>query len=83
MNLLKEISRFGEVIKDASEKMEPFIITRYAVSVAQLFNRFYHENKINVEDEQLKMARLRVVVITKYVIKEALSLLGIDCPEQM
>lgn len=83
MNLLKEISRFGEVIKDASEKMEPFIITRYAVSIAQLFNRFYHENKINVEDEQLKMARLKVVEITRYVIKEALSLLGIGCPEQM
>ena len=83
MNLLKEISRFGEVIKDAAEKMEPFIITRYAVSVAQLFNRFYHENKINVEDENLKKARLKVVDITKYVIKEALSLLGIGCPERM
>ena len=83
MNLLKEISRFGEVVKDAADKMEPFIITRYAVSIAQLFNRFYHENKINVEDEALKKARLKVVDITKYVIKEALSLLGIDCPERM
>ena len=83
MNLLKEISRFGEVIKDAADKMEPFIITRYAVSIAQLFNRFYHENKINVEDEELKKARLKVVDITKYVIKEALALLGIDCPERM
>ena len=59
------------------------MITRYAVLIAQLFNRFYHENKINVDDLNLKMARLKVVVITKYVIKEALSLLGIDCPEQM
>ena len=83
MNLLKEISRFGDVVKDAADKMEPFIITRYAVSIAQLFNRFYHENKINVEDEALKKARLKVVDITKYVIKEALSLLGIDCPERM
>lgn len=83
MNLLKEISRFGDVVKEASEKLEPYIITRYAVSVAQNFNRFYHENKINVEDEQLKMARLKVVSITKYVLKESLSLLGIGCPEQM
>ena len=83
MNLLKEISRFGDVVKDAAEKMEPFIITRYAVSIAQLFNRFYHENKINVEDENLKKARLKVVDITKYVIKESLALLGIECPERM
>ena len=83
MNLLKEISRYGEVIKEASEKMEPFMITRYAVSMAQLFNQFYHENKVNVEDEQLKMARLKVVEITKYILKDSLSLLGISCPEHM
>ena len=41
------------------------------------------ENKINVEDVELKKARLKVVAITKYVIKEALSLLGIECPERM
>lgn len=83
MNLLKEISRYGEVIKEASEKMEPFMITRYAVGMAQLFNQFYHENKVNVEDEQLKMARLKVVEITKYILKDSLSLLGISCPEHM
>lgn len=83
MNLLKEISRYGEVIKEASEKMEPFMITRYAVNMAQLFNQFYHENKVNVEDEQLKMARLKVVEITKYILKDSLSLLGISCPEHM
>ncbi len=83
MNLLKEISRFSEVVMDAADKLEPFIITRYAVSVAQNFNRFYHENRINVEDENLKMARLKVVEISKNVIKSALDLLGIKCPEQM
>lgn len=83
MNLLKEISRYPEVVKDASEKMEPFIISRFAMSVAQAFNKFYHECQINVEDETIKMARLKIVVLTKTILKDALSLLGIDCPEQM
>jgi arginyl-tRNA synthetase len=83
MNLLKDISRFKEVIVDAADKLEPFVITRYAVSVAQSFNRFYHENRINVEDENLKMARIKVVEITKRVIKDALELIGIGVVEEM
>ena len=83
INILKEISRYPDVIKEASVKMEPFVIARYAVSIAQAFNHFYHENQINVEDQTTKMARLKVVEIAKSIIKDALSLLGIGCPEQM
>ncbi len=83
MNLLKDITRFPEVIKDAAEKYEPFMISRFAVSVAQHFNKFYHDCQINVEDENVKMARLKVVSVTMRVIKDALALLGIECPDQM
>lgn len=83
MNLLKEINRYPEAVKDAAEKLEPFVIARFAMAVAQAFNKFYHDCQINVEDASLKKARLKMVVLTKYVLKDSLSLLGIDCPEQM
>lgn len=83
MNLLKDITRFPSVVKDAADKFEPFMISRFAVSVAQHFNKFYHDCQINVEDEKVKMARLKVVMLTKKVIKDALELLAIECPEQM
>lgn len=83
MNLIKEINRFPQVIKDAADKLEPFVIARYAVAVAQAFNKFYHDCQINVEDMEVKNARLKVVIITKQVLKDALALLGIGCPEQM
>lgn len=83
MNLIKEINRFPQVIKDAADKLEPFVIARYAVAVAQAFNKFYHDCQINVDDVEIKNARLKVVGITKRVLKDALDLLGIGCPEQM
>lgn len=83
MALLKEISRYSQVVSDAAEKMEPFIISRYAVSLAQTFNKFYHDCQINVEDNTIKYTRANIVIITKWILKDALSLLGIDCPEQM
>ena len=83
MSLLKDLLRYPQVIKDASVKYEPFMIARYAVSVAQHFNKFYHDCQINVDEENIKFARLKVVQVTMSIIKSALSLLGIECPEQM
>ena len=83
MNLLKDMSRFPQIVKDASEKFEPFLISRFVVSVAQHFNKFYHDCQINVEDDNVRNARLKVVKLTMTVIRDALDLLGMECPEQM
>lgn len=83
IDLLKELVRFPEVIKAASEKYEPSMVARFSVAVAQAFNKFYNDNRINVEDEALRNARVTLVYITKEIIREALALLGIECPEQM
>ena len=83
IGLLKEIERYPQVIKDAAERYEPSVIARYSIDLAHAFNKFYHECQINVEDETTKYTRTNVVKIARYIIKAALSLLGIQCPEQM
>ncbi|MBE5932105.1 MAG: arginine--tRNA ligase [Lachnospiraceae bacterium] len=83
IDLLKEISRFPQVVIDASEKYEPSQVARFAVAVAQSFNKFYNANRINIEDEALKNARVSLVKLTRKTIKDAMLLLGIECPEQM
>lgn len=81
--LLKEIERFPQIVKTAAERLEPSVVSRYVMAVAQAFNRFYHENQCNVEDENLMKARVKLVIVAKQVIKDGLELLGIQCPEQM
>ena len=83
IGLLKEIERYPQVIKDAAERYEPSVIARCSIDLAHAFNKFYHECQINVEDEATKYTRTNVVKIARYIIKDALSLLGIQCPEQM
>lgn len=83
MDLLKEISRFPKVVFDASEKYEPSVVARFAVDVAQSFNKFYNANRINVEEKALRDARMTLVHLTRKTIRDALLLLGIECPEQM
>jgi arginyl-tRNA synthetase len=83
LDLLKEISRFPKVIFDASEKYEPSVVARFSVAVAQAFNKFYNSCRVNVEEENIRNARVSLVYITKRVIKDSLELLGIECAEQM
>ncbi len=83
MELLKEISRFPKVIADAAEKYEPSIVARFAVDVAQAFNKFYNSTRINVPEDNIKSARVMLTYLTKKTISDALSLLGIAAPEAM
>lgn len=83
VNVIKELADFASTIEEAANKYEPSYIARYAVDVAQAFNKFYHDNAILVEDEKVKEARLAIVLSVKYVLSNALYLLGIKSPEQM
>ena len=83
VDLVKELSRYPKVVQDAAERYEPFVVARFAISVSQVFNKFYDANRINVEDVNVRNARATLVYIVKTVIKDAMSLLGIECPEQM
>ena len=83
VDLLKELVRYPEVVKQAAEKFEPFMISRYVIAVAQAFNKFYNENRVNVEDKNVRDARMSLVYLTGKIVKDALLLLGIECPERM
>lgn len=83
-NLIKVLSDFNNQIKNAINYLEPSIITRYVIDVAKSFNKFYNSNNIlNLEDEDLKIARLILVYATTIVIKNALYLIGIETVDEM
>ncbi|WP_343213107.1 arginine--tRNA ligase [Fusibacter paucivorans] len=81
--LILSLGKFNEVIVLAHKNYEPHHIARYAVEIAQNFNRFYHDNAILVEDAALKMARLALVKSTQTVLKSALELVCLEAPEKM
>lgn len=82
--LVKAIANFPEVVKDAAEKYEPSLIARFAVDVAQKFNKFYFDCKIlSAEDEKTKNFRLALTSATLQTLKNAFKLLGIGIPDKM
>lgn len=82
-DLIKEVASLGEVILEAAEKYEPSIVTRHIIDIAQAFNRFYHNERINVEDKTERRTKLALVLAAKTAIKNGLALLGMKAPEKM
>ncbi len=82
--LVKAISAFPETVREAADKYEPSCISRFAVDVAQKFNKFYFDCKIlGAEDEDTKNFRLALTAATLQTLKNAFALLGIGIPEKM
>lgn len=82
--LIKSLESFKKNIHLAIEKFEPSVMSRYVIEVAKLFNKFYNAHSVlNLEDEELKKARLALVKASLQVIKNGLGLLGIEVVEKM
>ena len=83
INLTKTLYSFGDAIKQAADKNEPYIIARYLINLAQLFSSFYNENKIINEEASVQAARVYLTYCVNLVLKRGASLLGIQMPERM
>jgi len=81
--LIKLINRYPDIIKDAAEKYEPSILSKYLIDLAQAYNKFYFEHRILDETVERQLPRLYITDATNKIIKNGLSLLGIDVPSHM
>lgn len=82
-NILKLIYNFEEILKQVTEKNEPSILSRYLIDVAKAYSSYYNNNKIIVEDTDIKNARIFITYATGKILEIGASLLGIKMPDKM
>ena len=84
IELIELVSRFPQAVEQAANEYRPLVMAAYAYDLANAFHSFYHAvNVLQTEDENIKIARLRLVASAKQTIKNALRLLDIQAPEVM
>ncbi|TDF95910.1 arginine--tRNA ligase [Paenibacillus piri] len=81
--VLRQLHLFKERVEQAMHKLEPSVVSRYLVDLAQSFNRFYHECPILVDDAELRQARLALVKSVQITMRNGLCLIGLEAPEKM
>ena len=80
--IIKLLQDFGRVVKRAADNYEPSLIAKYAISLAQAFNKYYAHTRI-LDESPERDSRLALSYSTAVVLKESLRLLGVDAPEKM
>jgi len=84
MNLLKHLASFPDLVHNAAEERAPYRITNYVHDLAEKVHSFYNECRVlDRENIEITRSRLALCKATKQVIKNALSLVGVNAPEHM
>ena len=80
--IIKLLQDFARVVKRAADNFEPSLIAKYAISLAQAFNKYYAHTRI-LDETPEHDSRLALSYSTAVVLKEALRMLGVEAPEKM
>ncbi|HBP65297.1 MAG TPA: arginine--tRNA ligase [Desulfosporosinus sp.] len=82
-DLLKKMADLPSEVTIAARLMEPHRLARYVLDLAALFHTFYNSQRVLVDDEGLRRARLSLVGAVKQIISNVLGVLGVSAPEKM
>ena len=80
--IIKLLQDFARVVKRAAENYDPSLIAKYAINLAQAFNKYYAHTRI-LDESPERDSRLALSYSTAVVLKEALRLLGVEAPDKM
>ncbi len=74
---------FHHIIQAATEQYRPSILTAYLYDLARAYNSFYAECPVGSAPEPIRSSRLCLSKACAQILKQGLTLLGIEAPEKM
>lgn len=82
--LMLQLVKFNEMMETAFLENAPHKVCQFAYELANVFNRFYHENKIIAEEDKEKQASwITLIDYTLAMLNQCIELLAIEAPERM
>jgi arginyl-tRNA synthetase len=81
--LLTRLSEYSDVLAEAAKDMTPHSLAFYLRDLASDFHTFYNADRVLVDEENIRLARLALLLATKQVIANGLGILGVSAPEKM
>jgi arginyl-tRNA synthetase len=83
IELLKQMDRLGEEVREAAARRAPHRLTAYGQDLAGAFHKFYTDCRVVTDDPGLTQARLWLVEGARSVLLAVLALLGLSAPDRM
>ena len=82
-HLLRRLAEYPEVLTDAAADLAPHAVAFYLRDLAGDFHTFYNADRVLVDDQNLKLARLALLSATRQVLQNGLKVLGVSAPAKM
>jgi arginyl-tRNA synthetase len=82
-SLLARLSQYPELVAAAAEELAPHQLATYLKEVAADFHAYYNAERVLVEGDALRNARLALLAATRQVLNNGLALIGVTAPEKM
>ncbi len=83
LDLIKALSQYPEVVAKAAANYSVHTVANYLRDLAQLFHSYYNAHQVQIDNENLRNARLNLCMATRYVLADGLALLGSSAPKEM
>ena len=81
--LMLQLAKYPDVLTAAAQGFAPHDVTFYLRELAASYHSYYDAERILVDDETVKKARLALVAATAQVLHNGLSVLGVSAPTRM
>lgn len=81
--LVRLLFSYDEILEASFRGFRPNILAQYLLEVCGVFSRFYHNNRILGEAEEVEASRMALVAATQAVLQEGLAKLSIRAPDVM
>ena len=81
--LMLQLAKYPEMLRDAAVDFAPHDVTFYLRELAASYHSYYDAERILVEDEALRNARVALVAATAQVLHNGLAVLGVSAPRKM
>ena len=78
-----QLAKYPDVLTAAAQGFAPHDVTFYLRELAASYHSYYDAERILVDDETVKKARLALVAATAQVLHNGLSVLGVSAPTRM
>ena len=83
VDLAKRLSQYPTTLMNSAEQLEPHTMTHFLRDLASEFHTYYNANKMLVDDQNVRNARITLSLAVQQVLKNGLNLLGVNAPESM
>lgn len=82
-DLIRHLAMYTSEIIESAKTYDPARITRYVITLATLFHKFYNACRVKCDNESLMFARISLCMCVKIVISNILNMFKISVPESM